>query len=347
MQNKSRRKKTMKKILSLVLSLILLVSMAAIPAVAEDYREPITLTMFSQLANYAGEQGGWFAKELKDRFNVTLKYVSTNVDGNAWTAGVAAGDLGDIICLGDIQKSAYNILNVMLHTQDFGILCDDLGIERAPEYENFSAHFDAPLAGEYKDVNVDKAAPAAADVLHVSDDEVALGTIAAGVEVTYNGDVELSSLRVQIETELPIFEGYDNIQNIEFNPDNNKLVVYEVNGEALGENLFFINFVVDECAPGTYPVKVNVIEATGADAELVDLVGGIGYVTIKGSEVPGDVNQDGIVDNRDLIMIARYLVDLEDFDFDQKKLADYDEDGEIDNTDLVLIARALVEKAEA
>ena len=253
----------------------------------------------------------------------------------------------DIICLGDIQKSAYNILNVMLHTQDFGILCDDLGIERAPEYENFSAHFDAPLAGEYKDVNVDKAAPAAADVLRVSDDEVALGTIAAGVEVTYNGDIDLSSVRVQIETELPIFEGYDNIQNIEFNPDNNKLVVYEVNGEALGENLFFINFVVDECAPGTYPVKVNVIEATGADAELVDLVGGIGYVTIKGSEVPGDVNQDGIVDNRDLIMIARYLVDLEDFDFDQKKLADYDEDGEIDNTDLVLIARALVEKAEA
>ena len=55
----------MKKILSLVLSLMLLVSMAAIPAVAEDYREPITLTMFSQLANFAGEQGGWFAKELK------------------------------------------------------------------------------------------------------------------------------------------------------------------------------------------------------------------------------------------------------------------------------------------
>lgn len=77
----------MKKILSIVLSLMLLVSMAAVPALADDtYREPITLTMFSQLANYAGEQGGWFAKELKDRFNVTLKYVSTNVDPNALTA---------------------------------------------------------------------------------------------------------------------------------------------------------------------------------------------------------------------------------------------------------------------
>ena len=94
----------MKKILSLILSLMLLLSMAAIPAAAEDYREPITLTMFSQLANYAGEQGGWFAKELKDRFNVTLKYVSTNVDPNALTAGISAGELGDIVCIGDLGE---------------------------------------------------------------------------------------------------------------------------------------------------------------------------------------------------------------------------------------------------
>ena len=95
----------MKKILSIVLSLMLLVSMAAVPALADDtYREPITLTMFSQLANYAGEQGGWFAKELKDRFNVTLKYVSTNVDPNALTAGISAGELGDIVCIGDLGE---------------------------------------------------------------------------------------------------------------------------------------------------------------------------------------------------------------------------------------------------
>ena len=93
----------MKKILSLVLSLMLLVSMAAIPAVAEDYREPITLTMFSQLANFAGEQGGWFAKALKDRFNVTLKIVSTNVDTNALTSAMSAGELGDIVVMGEMS----------------------------------------------------------------------------------------------------------------------------------------------------------------------------------------------------------------------------------------------------
>lgn len=93
----------MKKVLCLVLCLALMATMFVVPAFAEfTYREPITLTMFSGLANYAGEQQGWFAKELKDRFNVTLKIVSTNVDGNAWTAGVSAGDLGDIICLGDL-----------------------------------------------------------------------------------------------------------------------------------------------------------------------------------------------------------------------------------------------------
>ena len=93
----------MKKLVSLILCLALLATMTVIPAMAEEtYREPVTLTMFSGLANYAGEQQGWFAKELKDRFNVTLKYISTNVDPNAWTAAVAAGDIGDIICLGDM-----------------------------------------------------------------------------------------------------------------------------------------------------------------------------------------------------------------------------------------------------
>ena len=101
----------MKKILSLVLALAMLASMAVIPAVAEDtYREPITLTIFSELANYAGEQQGWFAQELKNRFNVTVKYVSTNVDSNAWTAGISAGEMGDIICLGDMGDHFLELL---------------------------------------------------------------------------------------------------------------------------------------------------------------------------------------------------------------------------------------------
>ena len=93
----------MKKLVSLVLALMMMLS--ALPmAFAEEYREPITLTVFSQVANFAGVQEGWFAKELKDRFNVTLKFISSNVDPNAFTSGVTAEELGDIICWGDMGE---------------------------------------------------------------------------------------------------------------------------------------------------------------------------------------------------------------------------------------------------
>jgi aminoglycoside phosphotransferase family enzyme len=51
---------------------------------------------------------------------------------------------------------------------------------------------------------------------------------------------------------------------------------------------------------------------------------------------------DGYVDNRDVILIARYLVELVQFDEKQLELADFNEDGEINNIDLVQIARYLV-----
>ena len=95
----------MKKVLALVLSLCLLMTAMPVISLAEDtYREPITLTVFSEVANFAGEQGGWFAQVLKDKFNVTLKFVSSNVDSNAFTTGVTSGELGDIICLGDMGE---------------------------------------------------------------------------------------------------------------------------------------------------------------------------------------------------------------------------------------------------
>ncbi len=90
------------KVLALLVAVAMLMSMVTIAAVAEDdtYREPITLTVFDELANQ--QSTGWFAKILKDRFNIELNIISTNLDSTAWQTRMAAGDLGDLVIFGDM-----------------------------------------------------------------------------------------------------------------------------------------------------------------------------------------------------------------------------------------------------
>ena len=127
----------MKKLVSLVLALMMMLS--ALPmAFAEEYREPITLTVFSQVANFAGVQEGWFAKELKDRFNVTLKFISSNVDPNAFTAGVSAEELGDIICWGDMGEQ----FNTAIRAE---LVMDLDEIDMTP-YTNLNQYFTQAMA---------------------------------------------------------------------------------------------------------------------------------------------------------------------------------------------------------
>ena len=54
---------------------------------------------------------------------------------------------------------------------------------------------------------------------------------------------------------------------------------------------------------------------------------------------------DGIVSNADVIAIARYLVNLVEFNAEQLIIADVDVDGEVDNADLIKVARSLVAAA--
>lgn len=58
----------------------------------------ITLTVFSERANYSGMQVGWTAKVLADEFGVELNIVP-NTNG-AFDTRMAAGDLGDIVVFG-------------------------------------------------------------------------------------------------------------------------------------------------------------------------------------------------------------------------------------------------------
>jgi multiple sugar transport system substrate-binding protein/putative aldouronate transport system substrate-binding protein len=62
-------------------------------------KEPVTLTVYTQLANYQGEQGGWFAKVMLDKFNVKLNIVK---DGDGiFATRMESGNLGDIVVFGN------------------------------------------------------------------------------------------------------------------------------------------------------------------------------------------------------------------------------------------------------
>jgi multiple sugar transport system substrate-binding protein/putative aldouronate transport system substrate-binding protein len=62
--------------------------------------EFITVDVFDTLANYQGIQSGWFAKVVKDKFNMELNIIAPNVAGGGDTlfqTRSAAGNLGDLI----------------------------------------------------------------------------------------------------------------------------------------------------------------------------------------------------------------------------------------------------------
>lgn len=67
--------------------------------------ETVTLNVFSQTANYSGEQIGWFAKVMLDRFNVKLNIIPDPDGEGVFATRMESGDLGDIIIFGgDMDK---------------------------------------------------------------------------------------------------------------------------------------------------------------------------------------------------------------------------------------------------
>lgn len=64
------------------------------------YEEFITIDVFDNLANFQGIQSGWFAKIVRDRFNMELNIIAPNVAGGGDTLYEmrrAAGNIGDLI----------------------------------------------------------------------------------------------------------------------------------------------------------------------------------------------------------------------------------------------------------
>lgn len=77
------------------------------------YEEFLVVDVFDGLANYQGIQSGWFAKLVKDKFNMELNIIAPNVAGGGDTLfeiRSAAGNLGDIIVFSGERQVLQNMV---------------------------------------------------------------------------------------------------------------------------------------------------------------------------------------------------------------------------------------------
>lgn len=91
--------KKMKRIVALLLTFVMVSGLLTGCGGKKDY---ITLTVYSQLANYSGEMKGWFAQILKDQFGVVINLIPET--GGVLDTRMEAGDLGDIVVWGSDGK---------------------------------------------------------------------------------------------------------------------------------------------------------------------------------------------------------------------------------------------------
>lgn len=66
----------------------------------QKYKETLTIDVYDETANYEGLQTGWFAKIVKDKFNMELNIIAPNISGSGdllYQTRAAAGDVGDLI----------------------------------------------------------------------------------------------------------------------------------------------------------------------------------------------------------------------------------------------------------
>ncbi len=98
---------------------------------AEDLKdiipdETVTLDVYDQLANYSGEQIGWFAKVLKDKFNVKINIIPET--SGTYDTRMESGSLGDIVIWGnDTDQYQQAVQKGMLYDWNEDSLVSDYG----------------------------------------------------------------------------------------------------------------------------------------------------------------------------------------------------------------------------
>ena len=100
-----------------------------VPEGLEDIipEETVTLDVYTQLTDYQGEQEGWFAQVLLEKFNVKLNFINDGSE-DLFDRLAAKGDLGDFMLFGtDTDQYQYAISNGLLLDWEKGNLLNEYG----------------------------------------------------------------------------------------------------------------------------------------------------------------------------------------------------------------------------
>ncbi|SHL67208.1 multiple sugar transport system substrate-binding protein [Anaerocolumna jejuensis DSM 15929] len=100
---------------------------------AVKYPKLITVDVFDGLANYQGIQSGWFAKIVKDKFNMELNLIAPNVAGGGDTlyqTRSAAGNLGDLIIYGADGGRMQDMVTAGLLTDIKDLIADKKNLKK-------------------------------------------------------------------------------------------------------------------------------------------------------------------------------------------------------------------------
>lgn len=96
------------------------------------YENTLIVDVFDSLANYQGIQSGWFAKLVKDKFNMELNIIAPNVAGGGDTlyhTRAAAGSLGDLIICNGSNSNLQDLVTAGL-VMDIGPYLENKDIMR-------------------------------------------------------------------------------------------------------------------------------------------------------------------------------------------------------------------------
>lgn len=95
------KKKLLATLLVATMAISMLAGCGGQPASSGD---TLTIEIYDAAANYQGMQTGWFAKVVKDKFNLELNIIAPQVAGEAvYQTRASEGNLGDIVLLDAVQ----------------------------------------------------------------------------------------------------------------------------------------------------------------------------------------------------------------------------------------------------